>query len=59
MTAVESSKVGKRGTVVIPARLRRQFGIEEGTLMIAEARTEGILLRPATRQAAAGHGKQK
>lgn len=26
----ETSKVGKRGMVVIPARLRRAFGIEEG-----------------------------
>jgi AbrB family looped-hinge helix DNA binding protein len=51
MAAVESSKVGKRGTVVIPAHLRRQFGMAEGTLVIAEARKEGILLRPATAQA--------
>ena len=43
------SKVGKRGTVVIPAALRRQFGIEEGVLVIAEARDEGILIRPAVR----------
>jgi AbrB family looped-hinge helix DNA binding protein len=44
---IESSKVGKRGAVVLPARLRRQFGIEEGTYIIAEARNEGILIRPA------------
>jgi AbrB family looped-hinge helix DNA binding protein len=43
----EAGKVGKRGTFVIPARLRKRFGIEEGTLVIAEAREEGILLRPA------------
>ncbi len=41
------SKVGKRGTVVIPAALRRRFGIEEGSLVIAEDRGEGILIRPA------------
>ncbi len=41
------SKVGKRGTVVIPAALRRRFGIEEGSLVIAEDREEGILIRPA------------
>ncbi|HUP53817.1 MAG TPA: AbrB/MazE/SpoVT family DNA-binding domain-containing protein [Longimicrobiales bacterium] len=43
----ESSKVGKRGTFVIPAKLRRRFGIEEGSEVIAEATPEGILIRPA------------
>ena len=32
---------------MIPARLRKRFGIQEGTLIIAEEREEGILLRPA------------
>jgi AbrB family looped-hinge helix DNA binding protein len=44
---IESSKVGKRGTLVIPARLRRRFGIEEGSEVIAEETPEGILIRPA------------
>jgi AbrB family looped-hinge helix DNA binding protein len=44
---METSKVGKRGTVVVPARLRRKFGIEEGRLVIAEERPEGVLIRPA------------
>jgi AbrB family looped-hinge helix DNA binding protein len=44
---VESSRIGKRGTVVIPARLRKQFGLEEGAFVIAEGRPDGILLRPA------------
>jgi AbrB family looped-hinge helix DNA binding protein len=43
----ETSKVGKRGAVVIPASLRRRFGIEEGSLVIAEERPDGILIRPA------------
>ena len=43
----EASRVGKRGTVVIPATLRRRFGIEEGALVIAEEREEGVLIRPA------------
>src|SRR5437588_12832098 len=54
-----SSKVSKRGTVVIPAHLRRQFGIEEGTLVIAEARKEGILLRPAPMQAVETYTPQR
>lgn len=44
---VETSKVGKRGAIVIPASLRKRFGIEEGTLVIAEEREDGILVRPA------------
>ena len=48
MAATETTKVGKRGTIVIPARLRRRFGITEGDLVIAEERKEGVLLRPAT-----------
>jgi len=44
---VETSKVGKRGAVVIPAGLRKRFGIEEGSLVIAEAHDDGILVRPA------------
>ncbi|MFW6201039.1 MAG: AbrB/MazE/SpoVT family DNA-binding domain-containing protein [Gemmatimonadota bacterium] len=47
MERSETSKVGRRGTVVIPARMRRRYGIEEGSLVIAEERDEGILIRPA------------
>ena len=44
---METSKVGKRGVVVVPARLRRRFGINEGQYVVAEERPEGILIRPA------------
>ncbi len=44
---MESAKVGKRGAIVVPAKLRRRFGIEEGTVVIAEEREDGILIRPA------------
>ena len=47
MVMIETSRVGKRGAVVVPARLRRKFGIEEGGLVVAEERPEGILIRPA------------
>ncbi|MBW1921372.1 MAG: AbrB/MazE/SpoVT family DNA-binding domain-containing protein [Deltaproteobacteria bacterium] len=43
---VETTKVGRRGTVVIPAPIRRSYGFEEGSLVIMEARSEGVLLRP-------------
>jgi AbrB family looped-hinge helix DNA binding protein len=42
-----TSRVGKRGTIVVPAALRKRYGLDEGALVIAEERDEGILLRPA------------
>jgi AbrB family looped-hinge helix DNA binding protein len=47
MPISESSRIGKRGTFVIPAKLRRRFGLSEGATVIAEETEEGILLRPA------------
>ena len=47
MAVSESSRIGKRGTFVIPARLRRIFGIQEGSEVIVEETAEGILIRPA------------
>ena len=44
----DASRVGKRGTFVIPARLRRRFGIDEGSFLVAEEAPQGILLRPAS-----------
>jgi len=42
----DTTKVGKRGTVVVPAGFRRKYGFEEGSVVIVEARPEGVLLRP-------------
>lgn len=47
MALSEASKVGKRGTFVIPASLRRRFGLVEGSEVIAEETPDGILIRPA------------
>ena len=44
---METLKVGKRGTIVIPAKLRRRFGIDEGEVVIAQETDEGVLIRPA------------
>jgi AbrB family looped-hinge helix DNA binding protein len=45
--AHEAHRVGRRGTIVIPARLRRRYGLEEGTFYVAESLETGILIRPA------------
>ncbi len=42
-----TTKIGKRGTFVIPAAMRRRYGLEEGSTVIAEERPDGILIRPA------------
>ena len=47
MAISESSRIGKRGTLVIPAKLRRIFGIQEGSEVIVDETPEGILIRPA------------
>ena len=47
MAVSEASRVGKRGTFVIPASLRRRFGLVEGSEVIAEETPDGILIRPA------------
>ena len=44
---MQSAKVGKRGAIIVPASLRKRFGIEEGTLVTAEEKDDGILIRPA------------
>lgn len=42
----QTMKVGKRGTIVIPASLRQKYGFKEGSQLVAEAVAEGVLLRP-------------
>lgn len=44
---MELAKVGKRGAIVVPAKLRKRFGIEEGSIVTAEEKEDGILIRPA------------
>jgi AbrB family looped-hinge helix DNA binding protein len=43
----DTAKVGKRGTVVIPAKLRKKFGIEEGSSVLVAESPEGVIIRPA------------
>ena len=43
----ETGKIGKKGVFTIPATLRKRFGLHDGSLVIAEERADGILLRPA------------
>jgi len=44
---IETAKVGKRGTVVIPPRLLSRYGLREGTTVFLEEGLEGLTIRPA------------
>lgn len=46
MSIAETGGIGKRGSVVLPPRLRQQLGIREGSLVMLEEREGGILIRP-------------
>src|SRR5579871_2269906 len=39
--------IGKRGTIVIPASLRHELGLEEGTRVTVEQYDGGVLIKPA------------
>jgi AbrB family looped-hinge helix DNA binding protein len=45
MTAIPV-KVGPKGRVVVPAEIRRELGIEEGTELMARVEGDGIVLEP-------------
>jgi AbrB family looped-hinge helix DNA binding protein len=45
----ETVQFTTKGQVVIPAKFRKDFGIEEGTKASVIKTPEGILLRPITR----------
>ncbi len=39
--------VGKRGTIVIPAKIRNRYKLTEGSPIVIEEREDGFLMRPA------------
>jgi AbrB family looped-hinge helix DNA binding protein len=43
----EIGRVGKRGTVVIPARMRRRLGMAEGDAVLLEEKDGAVVIRPA------------
>ena len=42
-----TSKIGRRGVVVIPAPLRKSIGLDEGDLIVVESTDDGLIIRPA------------
>lgn len=44
----DTAIIGKRGTLVLPASMRKRLGLSEGSLVLLEEDTEGgVRLRPA------------
>ncbi len=43
----ETITLSSRGSLTLPAAIRRELGLAPNSLMIAETTPEGILLRPA------------
>ena len=39
--------IGKRGVIVIPAKMRKRYKLDEGSPMLMEEREDGIFMRPA------------
>lgn len=44
---METCRIGRNGTLVIPAKLRRRFALNEGGMVVLEETDDGIHLRPA------------
>jgi len=44
---METCKIGRNGTLVIPAKLRRRFALKEGGMVVLEETDDGINVRPA------------
>ncbi len=59
MAVSEASKIGRRGTFVIPAKLRRIFGLTEGSAVIVEETEDGILIRPAVTLALEPYSRER
>ena len=42
----EKVKIGKRGVITLPSKLRKKYGLEESDDILVEETAEGLLLRP-------------
>lgn len=46
MSQPSTAKIGKRGTLVIPAEFRKRLGLEDDSIVAIEEHDGGILIRP-------------
>jgi len=48
---MEVVKLSAKGQIVIPARIRKELGLEAGDILLVEQKHEAVLLKPATKLA--------
>ena len=44
---LDTVKIGRNGALVIPAKMRRRFRLDEGDLVLIEETGDGLIIRPA------------
>jgi AbrB family looped-hinge helix DNA binding protein len=44
---MQTVTMGKKGTMVVPAKLRKRYKLDEGSPMLVEEREDGFYVRPA------------
>lgn len=44
---MEEVTIGRRGSITLPAKMRKQYGLRERDKLIVEETDQGLLLRPA------------
>lgn len=44
---MEEVTIGRRGSITLPAKIRKQYGLQERDKLIVEETAQGLLLRPA------------
>jgi AbrB family looped-hinge helix DNA binding protein len=44
---LDTAKIGRNGTLVIPAKMRRRLGLADGELVLIEETGDGLTIRPA------------
>jgi len=47
IVTTHSGHIGRRGAIVLPAAVRKRYGLQDGSLFVSEERDDGILIRPA------------
>lgn len=45
---MQSSRISRKGQVVIPARLRKKYGLKEGEKLIFIEQDQQIIIKPST-----------
>jgi AbrB family looped-hinge helix DNA binding protein len=54
-----TAQMRRKGVVVIPAEMRKELGLDEGSLLLMERREGGIFIRPAVAVAVEEYSKER